>query len=104
MTALLYATDDSAEEALKWVDPQSNAITTEALRNSLTNPESEVEEAGVERARALCKILYLIFSGTCEAEPHRMGGHGVEAWRMLHRYASKRPGAKRAPPQALFTM
>ena len=104
MTYYLRATDDSAEEALKWVGLQSNAIPTEALRNSLTNPESEVEEAGVERARALCKILYLIFLGTCKAEPHRMGGHGVEAWRRLRRYASKRPGTQRAPPQALFAM
>ena len=51
MTAYLYATDDTAEDALKWVDLQGGAITIEALRASLTNNDGEVDEAGVERVQ-----------------------------------------------------
>ena len=72
MTAYLYATDDTAEDALKWVDLQGGAITIEALRASLTHNDGEVDEAGVERARAFSRKLYLILSDTCKGEPYRM--------------------------------
>ena len=62
----LYATDDTAEDALKWVDLQGSTITIEALRASLTNNDGEVDEAGVERARAFSRKLYLILSDTCK--------------------------------------
>ena len=110
MTAYLYATDDTAEDALKWVDLQGSAITMEALRAILTNNDGEVDEAGVERARAFSRKLYLILSDTCKGEPYRMVdsagfGQGFEAWRiLLRRYASKTPGTKRALLQALFTL
>ena len=89
MTAYLYATDDTAEDALKWVDLQGGAITIEALRASLTNNDGEVDEAGVERARAFSRKC-LILSDTCKGEPYRMvesagSGHGFEAWRILLR-------------------
>ena len=102
MTAHLYATDDTAEDALKWVDLQGRAITIEALRASLTNNDGDVDEAGVELARAFSRKLYLILSDTCKGEPYRMvesAGFGqcFEAWRiLLRRYASKTPGTKRA--------
>ena len=72
MTAHLYATDDTAEDALKWVDLQGSAITIEALRASLTNNDGDVDEAGVELARAFSRKLYLILSDTCTGEPYRM--------------------------------
>ena len=102
MTAHLYATDDTAEDALKWVDLQGRAITIEALRASLTNNDGDVDEAGVELARAFSRKLHLILSDTCKGEPYRMVesagfGQGFEAWRiLLRRYASKTPGTKRA--------
>ena len=37
----------------------------------LTNNYGEVDEAGVERARAFSRKLYLILSGTCNGEPNR---------------------------------
>ena len=45
----------------------------------------EVDEAGVERARAFSRKLYLILSDTCKGEPYRMVesagfGQGFEAW------------------------
>ena len=87
MTAYLYATDDTAEDALKWVDLQGGAITIEALRANLTNNDGE---AGVERARAFSRKLYLILTDICKGEPYRMVesagfGHGFEAWRILLR-------------------
>ena len=110
MTAYLYATDDIAEDALKWVDLQGSAITMEALRANLANNDGEVDEAGVERARAFSGKLYLILSDTCKGEPYRTAepagfGQGFEAWRLLlRRCASKTPRTKRAVLQALFTI
>ena len=77
MTAYLYATDDTAEDALKWVDLQGSTITIEALRASLTNNDGEVDEAGVERARAFSRKLYLILSDTCKGG-HWTGLRGLE--------------------------
>ena len=72
MTAYLYATDDTEEDALKWVDLQGSAITMETLRASLTKNDGEVDEAGVERAHAFSRTLYLILSDTCKGEPYSM--------------------------------
>ena len=109
MTAFLYATDDTAEDALKWVDLQGSAITMEALRASLTNNDGEVDEAGVEWAGAFSRKLYLVLSDTCKGE-YRMvesagNGQGFEVRMiLLRRYASKTPGTERALLQALSTM
>ena len=77
---------------------------------SLTNNDCEVDEAGVERACAFSRKLYLILSDTCKGKPYRMVesaglGQGFEDWRiLLRKYASKTPGTKRALLQDLFTM
>ena len=92
------------------MDLQGSAITIEALRASLTNNDGDVDEAGVELARAFSRKLHLILSDTCKGEPYRMVesagfGQGFEAWRiLLRRYASKTPGTKRALLQALFKL
>ena len=69
----------------------------------------EVDEAGVERARAFSRKLYWILSDTCKGEPYRMVesagfGQGFEAWSYLHRRAFKTPGTKRALLQAVFRL
>ena len=77
-------TDDTAEDALKWGGRTRRCHHPEALRASLTNNDGEVDEAGVDRARAFSRKLYLTLSDTCKGEPYRMVesagfGHGFEA-------------------------
>ena len=106
MTAYLYATGDTEEDALKWVDLQGSAITMETLRASLTKNDGEVDDAGVERARAFSRQLYLILSDTCKGEPYSMVesagfGQGLEAWRFC--FAGMHP-RRQVPSERCFRL
>lgn len=110
VTAYLYATDESAEESLQWVDLQGAVITSDRVRTACTSPTGDLDQLGVDKVMAFSKKLFLILSDVCKGEPFRMVesagyGNGLEAWRvLLRRYASKTPGTKRALLQSLFTM